>query len=90
VDRLPVGPLVDLRAGDEVVGVEALCRVLVGEIGVDGAAFPQDDVAVDQRRHLAVGVERLEFVRACPQVDLDDLERKAEFVGDGANADAIG
>ena len=73
--------------------MEAGFGLQAGEVAVDRAALPEDEVAVDEHRDLAVGVEGAEVAGLglrVAEIDVDDLEVEAELGGDGADAERVG
>ena len=91
VRKLPALPAHDVGAGAHIVGPERVRR-LVGEVLHDRGRFPEHEVAVDQRRGAAGGIDR-EIVRrallALGQVDELQFERQPEMRGDGAHLPGI-
>jgi hypothetical protein len=86
-------PAIHLGAALRVRGEEALLWILLGQIEDDGDGLVQDQVAVDQHRHLSRRVELQELtvpVLALDKIDPDGLERHLQLLQHPTRADRTG
>jgi hypothetical protein len=89
VRRFPELPLGDVRAARVVLRPEG-ALLLRGEVLHDRAALPEAQVAVDERRHFAVGVERQVLgLLEVAHLLLGDVDLEPEVLDRGVDAATV-
>jgi hypothetical protein len=88
----PEHPAVHVGTSLAVLRPHGLAGRALGQVLHDRARFPQDKVAVDEHRDLAVGIDFFEAaaIVLAGQVDLDEVELDAEVVGGQQHAAGVG